>query len=469
MICYSISMKAQDVYIPVPANNIFNRTELNTVQNILNTRNHENWRIGWFAPIWPEIQSTSGDNFGHRTIVGATIPTTVLLWQLKSIGGQLAPFRNGDNWPMPYKWFSSSSQYWYQPRSTNGGYNAGNVAFNFKIPSDKYLGYAYHAGEYSIGITHNYGSSGYTIEFTPNSLNTILSIPAAITWISNTPSKYIEISELNQYRSGGTRIISDLGTSEIANTLDFNLMAKAAASTIQFTSSKGATGTRPVSLVKLGSTNSKITTLPLSATSQNYSPTNNFKVEVGNRNNFALQLSISNTDFKNHFFEAGAYTFQLNMNANSTDNTVSSPQNTDIILKVLPLSEIKIPNSGNAVNFVFNTFSHYNDGQTKIAPNQIKISNNETYELYVKSDASFFNKSGIQSDVPSSILQIGVDGGSQNIPLTTTSKPIITNGTPVLDKDLNIKYTISSAAAKTLVAKEKSTYSINVIYSFTAL
>ena len=121
------------------------------------------------------------------------------------------------------------------------------------------------------------------------------------------------------------------------------------------------------------------------------------------------------------------------------------------------------------MNFNFNTAAHYTQGQSKVIVNQIKLSNNETFELYVKSDENYFKKGGIQTNINSNILQIGVDGSSLNTPLSTTPKKIMNGTRPILDKQLSIKYTIPPAGAQTLVEKEKTTYSINVIYSFTAL
>lgn len=466
MTCSSLSLNAQDVYISVPASNIFNRTEFVTVQNVLNTRNHTNWRAG---AVDPKIWAIRSEYFAHNSLSGVSLPTSVLHWRLFSMGGQLAPFQTNDTWP-EFKWFNKNQQTWYQPRSSTQGYTAGNVDFTFKMPSQGFLNNAFVAGQYSLDVTHNYGRSGwFAIEFTPDNLQVVISVPAAIQWTSSVQTKFIEISSLNNYRTSGTQTVGGFGLSEVANTVGFNLMARSSSSTVQFTSSKGVTGTRSVSSISLGSTNPKLITSPLSSSWKNYSPSTNFKVEVGNRNNFDLQLSISESDFKNQFFEAGTYTFQINLDAKSPDNTVSSTQNMDVTLKVHALSEITIPSSGKQVVFNFNTAQDYMNGQTKIAPNQLKISNNETFELYVKSDAAYFTKSGIQSDVTSDILQIGVVGGSQNVALSTTSQKIITSGTPVLDKDLDINYIISPAAAQSLVAKEKSTYSINVIYSFTAL
>lgn len=456
---------AQQVRIEIPVNNIINGTEFNISKVVMNTAGNDKWESPLLDPkIW------SIENSFKHTSSGVTLPNSILQWQLESIGGSIPLFKGGDVLP-GFQQFTTSPQAWYLPKNPSGGFNAGNVVFKFKISSQAFLNNSLAPGEYALEVAHNYGSSDGGIQFTPISFTVILVIPSTnpIKWVTNTPTKYHEISSLNQYRAGGTRTFDAIGPSEISNTVDFNIWAKTATSSIQFTSSKGVVATRPVSLLKLGSIHPKIITASLSANWKNYTLNNPFLVVAGNKHNFTFQLSISEADFKNHFFEAGTYKFQLNLDAKSTDNNVSAIQNTDVTFKVLPLSEITIPTSGNEVNFEFNTTSHYLNGQTKIIPNQIKYSNNETYELYVKSDAAFFKRSGIQSDVPSSILQVGVEGRSETVTLTPTSQKIITNGTHVLDKDLNMKYTIPENAAQTLIAKEKSTYSINVIYSFTAL
>ena len=222
-------------------------------------------------------------------------------------------------------------------------------------------------------------------------------------------------------------------------------------------------------MLKLGGNHPKISTLSLTSVNNILTSGNSFSVENGNRNGFQLNISLSQADFKNYFFQAGTYKFQVNLNAKDTNNSIAAPQNVDYTLKVQTLSEITIPNLGHSINFEFNTLAQYQNGQTKLIPSQLRLSNNETYELYVKTDAAFFKKAGIQSDVPSSILQVGIEGGSPEVVLSTTPQKIVNNGTPVLDKNLNMNYSISADAAQTLVAKEKSTYSINVIYSFIAL
>ncbi|MCZ4317490.1 hypothetical protein O4H26_00640 [Aequorivita viscosa] len=458
----SQAVNAQDVNIVVPANNIFARAEYVTVQNVLYTNTTE-WKKFWFWIINPTFKSTSANVFKNRSNTSLTLPTQFLQYRLARIGGTPPIFSNGDSWP-GFMNFTTSDQAWYEP-SFWGNHPRGNIDFSFKIEAAQFASQRLESGNYAMEITHNYDDG----TFTPAMFNVVISIPKAISWLTGNNSNYTQISSLDNFRYAPAQIETNLGSFVVGNTVDFKLLGKSASSTIQFTSSKGGEGTRNVSIIKLGGDSPKITTLPLSASWKNFTPSNSFNIENGNRNSFQLQASISQADFRTHFFEAGTYKFQINLNAKSTDNSTGAQQNIDFTVNVLPLSEITIPTSGSSVNFNFNTIEQYQNGQTQTIANQLLISNNETYELNVKTDVPLFRKSGVQSDIPSSILQVGVEGGSQNVALSTTSQKIINNGTPVLDKSLNIKYTISALAAQSLVAKEKSTYSINVIYSFTAL
>jgi len=463
--CGSTVTKAQDVYLSIPENNIFNRIEFTSVPTRLMVNTYRtNWDYAFFglAPIAPTFTSVSGPTFTH-TSSSSTLPSSTLLWQLESMGGQLPS--TGFSGSLPgFQSFSTSAVRWFDPPGSiifGGGFNKGNINFTFKIPAAQFAANAYRAGNYTMDITQNYN------DFTPRNFKTILVIPQSIRWLTSSLTKYIEISSLNDYRNTSTKVW-DLGNTEIAHTVDFNFWAKAVSPNIQFTSSKGVPGTRSIANIKLGSNGPALTAKALSSDFQNFSA-GNFSVAAGNRSSFTSELYISAEDFKSFFFEAGTYTFELNFNATSTDNSINSLQNTSVQLKVLPRSEITIPTSGRNVNFNFNTAAQYNNGQSQMIPSQIILSNNESFELYVKSDENYFKKGGLQTDINSNILQIGVDGSSASVPLSKTPQKILFNGTPVLDRELNVRYTIPPAGAQSLVGKENTTYSINVYYSFTAL
>ncbi len=452
------------MYLTVPENNIFNRVEFTSVPTrVMTNANRTSWEYNFFgfAPTVPTFTATSGPNF-TSTVPGFTLPGSVLLWQLESIGGQMPS--TGYFGALPgFQSFSTGPVRWFQPPANvlGGGINRGNINFTFKIPAAQFTANAFRAGNYSMDITQNYN------DFSPRNFKTILVIPAAVRWVTSSLTKYIEIASLNDYRNTATRVLN-LDNAEIANTVDFNLWAKAVGANIQFISSKGVQGTRNIASIKLGSNGSALTTKPLSSTLQNFSAAT-FGVTPGNRSSFIPELYISADDFKSHFFEAGTYTFELNFSARSTDNAINSLQNTSVQFKVLPRSEITIPAAGKNVNFNFITASDYTNGKSQTVSRQILLSNNESFELYVKSDENYFRKNGLQTNINSNILQIGLEGSAVAAPLSTTPQKIITNGTPVLDRALDVKYTIPPAAAQKLAAKESGTYSVNVYYSFTAI
>ena len=457
-------LRAQNVYINLPSSNLFTRSEFTTVQNVMNTQGNTSWRLGG---VDPQVRSTAGNFFKHVERNNTFLPTSILQWQLASIGGQTPPFQSGDVLP-GYKWFTSFYQTWYQP-TFNSRYSKGVVAFRFRLAAGEMESDTFHAGTYIIEVAQDYGSSGwYAIEFSPNSFMISLSVPEDIKWVSGPSTQYVALTSLNDFRSGSYAILS-LGTMEVGHTVAFNLYAKTDKKEIKFKSLNGKDRKLDVSLIQLGGNPTQLITLPLTKNYQNYSTSGGFNVGVGNRAHFELQLSVLNPAFITEFFEAGTYTFKLDLEARSTNGSVSSQKEIEVTVVVPVLSEITIPNSSTGANFTFNTMEHYNQGHSQTIPNQIRVSNNENYELYVKSETNTFYSNGIQSDIPATVLEIGIEGTPQQVPLSTTPQKLINNGSPVLDKSLDLIYTISEAASKTLFVKEKKAYSINIVYGFTAL
>jgi hypothetical protein len=445
------------VNINLPTTSIFNRSEFTTVQNVMYANSN-----GKFSNTDPSIKSSSVNFFSHTSLNSVFLPTSVLQWQLAGIGGEIPTFSNKDILP-GYQSFTSSNQPWYNPHPSSR-YRAGNVAFSFRIPSSEIQANAFYAGNYKIEVTQNYSQ-----DFTPENFNIFISVPEDIRWLTSSNTKYVTVNSLNQFRSSGSQFQINLDPIEVGHTLPFNLFAKSDKKEVQFKSLNGKDRKFNVSVVKLGGTNSKLNTLPLGISWKNHSTSGGFTVEPGNRSNLNLQLSIMGEDFKNFFFEAGTYTFQVDLEARSTNGSKDLDQEIDVTIVVPILSEITIPGGNNEVNFNFNTMQHYNEGQSKSIPNQLRVSNNENYELYVKSNSNYFNSNGIQSNINASILEISIEGNSQKVTLSTNSQKLMSNGAPAIDKNLNINYTISPNAAQSLIPKEKKTYSINVVYSFTAL
>lgn len=463
----TLSVSAQDVYIQVPSNNIFNRTEYVTVKNVMNTQGNNSWRV--VPGKDPSIRSISGDRFLHTQKPNAFLPSSILHWRLDNINGNTPPFNWGDVWP-GYKWSISSYQTWYHPFLSTTKYSAGNIDFKFKIPSSQIAENSFYAGRYKMEIKQNYGQSGwYAIEFSPEQFHVFIEIPEIISWLADLNYKTHNITSLNEFRSGNSQIVIDLGPMEIGHTIDFDLYARTGSNSIVFTSLNGNTRNIDVDLISLGSTNPKITTFPLKRNWTKHSINDFFTVEPGNRSAFDLQLAINREEFKTHFFEAGNYHVSIELDAKGTEQFVSANKVIDFTIVVPALSRISLLGGGGEVNFVFNNPEQYNEGQSKTIPNQLRISNNDNYELYVKSETNQFSSNGIPSDIDASILEVGIEGSAAKVHLSTSSQKIINEGIPGLDQYLNMVYSISPSAAKTLISKEKKSYEINVIYSFTAI
>lgn len=147
--CGATVMKAQDVYLSVPENNIFNRIEFTSVPTrVMTNANRTNWDYTFFGltPVAPTFTSVSGPNFTQPSS-SFTLPSSTLLWQLESMGGQ--PPATGYSGSIPgFQSFNTSAVRWFEPSGSiffAGGFNRGNINFNFKIPASQFTSNAYGA------------------------------------------------------------------------------------------------------------------------------------------------------------------------------------------------------------------------------------------------------------------------------------------------------------------------------------
>jgi len=137
-------------------------------------------------------------------------------------------------------------------------------------------------------------------------------------------------------------------------------------------------------------------------------------------------------------------------------------------VRVPPLSEVKVAPLSRDVTFRFNTAEDYRQGQSQTLPGHLLVSNNENFELYVRAAARNLDAGGAASAISSSVFEVSL-GGAASVPLSVTPQKLLSNAQPVLDKALDVTYSVPPAAAQQLVTKDKRQYTARVIYSFTAL
>mgnify|MGYP000911688568 CR=1 FL=1 len=148
VLCGSTAIKAQDIYLSVPENNIFNRSEFTSVPTrVMTNANRTNWDYAFLGllPTAPTFTSVSGPTFTHSSS-SLTLPSSTLLWQLESMGGQM-PSTGISGYLPGFQSFSTSAVKWFEPPSISigGGFNRGNINFTFKIPAAQFAANTYRA------------------------------------------------------------------------------------------------------------------------------------------------------------------------------------------------------------------------------------------------------------------------------------------------------------------------------------
>ncbi|MNT36279.1 hypothetical protein D3C72_1723520 [compost metagenome] len=146
---------------------------------------------------------------------------------------------------------------------------------------------------------------------------------------------------------------------------------------------------------------------------------------------------------------------------------MQSQANGNLSVVVSDLGEI-VANQ-QAVNLAFATTNDYKNGVNLNMPAHLKISKTTPYNLYVRATSTSFT-SGANS-IPLNVLRIGPmagQSGMNTVTLSTTAQQLIQNADPVIDRNLNILYSIPASATGMLLNKPAGAYTANIIFSFVA-
>ncbi|ULT28162.1 hypothetical protein KUH03_17135 [Sphingobacterium sp. E70] len=95
------------------------------------------------------------------------------------------------------------------------------------------------------------------------------------------------------------------------------------------------------------------------------------------------------------------------------------------------------------VNLAFATTNDYKNGVNLNMPAHLRVSKTTPYNLYVRATSTSFT-SGANS-IPLNVLRIGPmagQSGMNTITLSSTAQQLIQNADPVIDRNLNMLYSI---------------------------
>lgn len=192
------------------------------------------------------------------------------------------------------------------------------------------------------------------------------------------------------------------------------------------------------------------------------------EVPVGNTSQVSMSYSLSKEVLKSNFLKKGTYTLNLNheiFDAESSGTPLSQSLFSAVLVNVADMGELVVNNQD--VTLKFQTANDYKNGVHVDMPAHLSVSATSPYDVFVK--ASNTSLSNGSNSIPVSALQISAGSGDEFAPLILKdTRQRILGISPVLDKKMNIRYSISASEAAKLMGKASGTYTTSITYSLIA-
>jgi hypothetical protein len=308
----------------------------------------------------------------------------------------------------------------------------------------------------------------------PASFTLSITIPGFISPPSSIGTTNIAVNDLSFYRSANG--ISASQVIPVSSTVPYvpSIRSSSAQFSFSTTFANNASPVSPVSTVSASLSGvATATSAILSTSDQTLTSAAGIAVPANNSSSITHTYAISAAFLKSNFIQAGTYTVPLTYTWNKSSSAtypttpVQAQASGNLTIAVSDLGEI-IANQ-QSVNLPFTTTSNYVNGVSTNMPTHIKLSKTTPYNLYVRATSSSFT-SGVNS-IPLSVLRIGPmtgQTGVNTVTLSTTAQQLIQNADPVIDRTLDMQYSIPASQTSNLFGKPAGTYTTNIIYSFVA-
>ncbi|MDR0262016.1 MAG: hypothetical protein LBJ04_02205 [Sphingobacterium sp.] len=445
---------AQTTAITLPQANIQARTDYNTAIN-----------AGTYSSVITVLPSFSVKS-GSATFTSTTsgsFPASAVYMKLSSIGS-LVLLGLGTNNEVVL--------------STGGGllYAAvasvasGAIAANARIAT---ASQTWTAGVFS-NVVSFYTQGVLAGSISPASYTLSITIPGFISPPASIGTTSIAVNDLSFYRSANG--ISASQIIPVSSTVPYIPSIRTGNAQFSF-STTFPYNTLPVSPVSAVSASlsgvATATATNLSTSDQALTAAGGIAVPTNNSSSITHTYSVSTAFLKSNFIQAGTYTVPLTYTWNKSSSAtypttpVQAQASGSLTIAVSDLGEI-IANQ-QSVNLPFTTTSNYVNGVSTNMPSHLKLSKTTPYNLYVRATSSSFT-SGVNS-IPLSVLRIGPMAGQtgvNTVTLSTTAQQLIQNADPIIDRTLDMQYSIPAAQTSNLLGKPAGTYTANIIYSFVA-
>lgn len=308
---------------------------------------------------------------------------------------------------------------------------------------------------------------------TPTTLPFSISVPGFISPPANVGTASILVNDLSFYRA--VNGINAAKVIPLTTTVPYTPSLKTTNTQFSFTTPYpyNSLPISPVSTVNTTLTGiSTAATITLSTTDQALTNATGIAVPTNNAQSLTASYSIGASQLKTNFIQAGTYSIPLTytwskLTAAYPTGTLQAQSSGNLEIIVSDLAEL-VANQ-QAVSLDFATTTDYKNGVSKDMPTHLRVSRTSPYTLYVRSSSAAFI-SGTNS-IPLQVLRIGPmanQTGMNTITLSTTAKQLIQSADPVIDRNLDMRYSIPASETSQLLNKPTGTYTANIIFSFVA-
>jgi len=450
---YGHHIYAQTTAITLPQANIQARTDYNTPVN-----------VGTYSSVITLLPSFSVKSTAatFTSTTSGSFPASLVHMKLSSIGS-LVLLGLGTNNEVAL--------------STGGGllYAAvasvasGAIAANARIAT---ASQTWTAGVFS-NVVSFYTQGVLAGSISPASYTLSITVPGFISPPASIGTTNIAVNNLSFYRSANG--ISASQIIPVSSTVPYIPSIRTGNAQFSFNTTFPY-NTLPVSPVSTVSASlsgvATATAANLSTSDQALTAAGGIAVPTNNSSSITHTYSISTAFLKSNYIQAGTYTVPLTYTWNKLSSAypttpVQAQASGSLTIAVSDLGEI-IANQ-QSVNLPFTTTSNYVNGVSTNMPTHLKLSKTTPYNLYVRATSSSFT-SGVNS-IPLSVLRIGPMAGQtgvNTVTLSTTAQQLIQNADPVIDRTLNMQYSIPASQTSNLLGKPAGTYTANIVYSFVA-
>ncbi|GGH03959.1 hypothetical protein GCM10007415_45170 [Parapedobacter pyrenivorans] len=400
--------------------------------------------------------------FSSTVGTSATVPLNAVRIRLRSIGS-LSLVGLGNEVTL-----STTYGTLYTALANLGG---GAVTADYRVVTSSHT---WNAGIFSTPIQFRTGALSPN-QLTPTTPTLVLSVPAFIAPQATLPVVSIPINTLAMFRAA-TGVVANTAIA-VSTTVPYQLQLRAG--TAQFSFSTGTAynqlPTTGVNLVNGTLPNiPSAGTIPLSSTDQSLSPAGGIAVPTANNQTLTAAFSISQTNLRTGFVQAGTYTVPITFtwsklpSAYPTNTPITVPRTSTLQVVVSDMSELAA--NQQQVSLAFTAAADYRQGVAVEMANHLRVSKTTPYDIYVRATGSNFTSTS--GEFPVGVLRIGptaAQTGVGTITLSTTSQRLVTSADPVIDRPIGLRYSIPAAAVSQLLGQPPGVYTAEVIYSFTAL